>query len=31
MSKGELERLTRRYTADMIDVIGPESDVPPPT
>ena len=30
MSKGELERLTRRYTADMIDVIGPESDVPAP-
>jgi glutamate dehydrogenase (NAD(P)+) len=30
MSKGELERLTRRYTADLIDVIGPESDVPAP-
>jgi glutamate dehydrogenase (NAD(P)+) len=30
MSRGELERLTRRYTADMIDVIGPESDVPAP-
>jgi glutamate dehydrogenase (NAD(P)+) len=30
MSKSELERLTRRYTADMIDVIGPESDVPAP-
>jgi glutamate dehydrogenase (NAD(P)+) len=30
MSMGELERLTRRYTADMIDVIGPDSDVPAP-
>lgn len=30
MSKGELERLTRRYTADLIDVIGPEKDVPAP-
>jgi glutamate dehydrogenase (NAD(P)+) len=30
MSRGELERLTRRYTADMIDVLGPESDVPAP-
>ncbi len=30
MSKTELEKLTRRYTADLIDVIGPESDVPAP-
>ncbi len=30
MSMAELEKLTRRYTADMIDVIGPESDVPAP-
>lgn len=30
MSKNELERLTRRYTADLIDVIGPEIDVPAP-
>jgi len=30
MSRGELERLTRRYTADLIDVFGPESDVPAP-
>ncbi|HKO22815.1 MAG TPA: Glu/Leu/Phe/Val dehydrogenase [Candidatus Eisenbacteria bacterium] len=30
MSKAELERLTRRYTADLIDVFGPESDVPAP-
>ena len=30
MSRGELERLTRRYVADLIDVIGPDSDVPAP-
>ncbi|UCC79070.1 MAG: Glu/Leu/Phe/Val dehydrogenase [Candidatus Zixiibacteriota bacterium] len=30
LSKGELERLTRRYTADIIEVIGPEIDVPAP-
>ena len=30
MSKAELERLTRRYVADLIDVIGPDSDVPAP-
>jgi glutamate dehydrogenase (NAD(P)+) len=30
MSKNELERMTRRYTADLIDVIGPEIDVPAP-
>jgi glutamate dehydrogenase (NAD(P)+) len=30
MSRAELERLTRRYVADLIDVIGPESDVPAP-
>ena len=30
MSQKELERLTRRYTADLIDVLGPESDVPAP-
>ncbi len=28
MSLGELERLTRRYTADIMDVIGPDRDVP---
>ncbi len=26
----ELEKLTRRYTAEIIDFIGPESDVPAP-
>jgi len=27
MSKRELERLTRRYTAELIEVLGPEKDV----
>jgi glutamate dehydrogenase (NAD(P)+) len=30
MSQGELERMTRRYTAEIIDFIGPEKDVPAP-
>jgi len=30
LSTGELERLTRRYTAQIIEVLGPESDVPAP-
>ncbi len=30
LSKGELERLTRRYTADLLDVFGPDADVPAP-
>ncbi|HET6567795.1 MAG TPA: Glu/Leu/Phe/Val dehydrogenase [Rhodothermales bacterium] len=30
MSPGELERMTRRYTANMIDVFGPERDIPAP-
>ncbi len=30
MSDGELERLTRRYTAELIDFIGPDKDVPAP-
>jgi len=30
MSMGELERLTRRYTSAIIDVLGPDSDVPAP-
>src|SRR5262252_4942815 len=30
MSKGELEKLTRRYAADLSDLFGPESDVPAP-
>ncbi|MEX2282378.1 MAG: Glu/Leu/Phe/Val dehydrogenase [Gemmatimonadota bacterium] len=30
LSNSELERLTRRYTASLLDVFGPESDVPAP-
>ena len=30
MSQAELERMTRRYTAELIDFIGPERDVPAP-
>jgi glutamate dehydrogenase (NAD(P)+) len=30
MSMGELERLTRRYTAELFEFIGPEKDVPAP-
>jgi glutamate dehydrogenase/leucine dehydrogenase len=30
MSKGELERLTRRYTSLLLDFIGPYRDVPAP-
>jgi len=30
MSNGELERLTRRYTSELLDFIGPERDVPAP-
>jgi len=30
MSQSELERITRRYTAEIIDFIGPERDVPAP-
>src|SRR5258708_37642339 len=30
MSAGELERLTRRYTASIIHTLGPDSDVPAP-
>ena len=30
MSPGELERVTRRYTAELVEFIGPEKDVPAP-
>ena len=30
LSTAELERLTRRYTASILEVLGPESDVPAP-
>src|SRR3954465_3065676 len=30
MSDGELERLTRRYTAGIMEMIGPDRDIPAP-
>jgi glutamate dehydrogenase (NAD(P)+) len=30
MSEGELERLTRRYTASLMNLFGPEKDIPAP-
>src|SRR5216684_589164 len=30
LSDGELERITRRYTAELIEFLGPERDVPAP-
>lgn len=30
MSSGELERLTRAYTLSMVDIFGPEKDIPAP-
>jgi glutamate dehydrogenase (NAD(P)+) len=30
MSQAELERMTRRYTAELMEFIGPEKDVPAP-
>ena len=30
LSKGELERLARRYFAEMVDMFGPDRDVPAP-
>ncbi len=30
LSRTELERVTRRYTAELLDFIGPERDVPAP-
>jgi len=30
LSIGELERLTRRYTAEIINIIGPDKDIPAP-
>jgi len=30
LSKKELEKLTRRFTAEIIDIIGPDIDVPAP-
>ncbi|MGH9328722.1 MAG: Glu/Leu/Phe/Val family dehydrogenase [Terriglobia bacterium] len=30
LTRGELERITRRYTVEILDYIGPERDVPAP-
>jgi len=30
LSKGELERLTRRYTSNLLEVFGPDRDIPAP-
>ncbi len=30
LSSGELERITRRYTSEIMDIIGPDRDVPAP-
>ncbi len=30
MSPGELERMTRRYTSEILPIIGPERDIPAP-
>lgn len=30
MSQHELERMTRRFTAELVEVLGPEKDVPAP-
>lgn len=30
LSQGELERITRRYTANIMDILGPDRDVPAP-
>jgi glutamate dehydrogenase/leucine dehydrogenase len=30
MSKGEIERMTRRFTSNMLDVFGPDKDIPAP-
>src|SRR5256714_8197369 len=30
LSLGEIERITRRYTAELVEFIGPEKDIPAP-
>jgi glutamate dehydrogenase (NAD(P)+) len=30
LSRGEVERIARRYTASILDILGPERDVPAP-
>ncbi len=29
-SEGELQRITRRFTTELVDIIGPQSDIPAP-
>ena len=30
LSRGELERITRRYASELVEVVGPDKDVPAP-
>src|SRR3954452_2344407 len=30
LSDGELQRITRRFTTELVDIIGPQSDIPAP-
>jgi glutamate dehydrogenase (NAD(P)+) len=30
LSRGELERITRRYAAELVEIVGPDKDVPAP-
>ena len=30
LSRGEIERITRRYAAELVEVVGPDKDVPAP-
>jgi glutamate dehydrogenase (NAD(P)+) len=30
LSQGELERITRRFTTELVEIIGPQSDIPAP-
>ena len=30
MSQAELQRITRRFTTELVDIIGPQSDIPAP-
>jgi len=30
LSDGELQRITRRFTSELVDIIGPQSDIPAP-
>ncbi len=30
LSRGEIERITRRYAAELVEVVGPDKDIPAP-